>query len=89
MDNSSPILALTRQRMLLQMEYACEKENFRKQTEALGIKRKVKRGDAWYPVKTGRTYYNSLNQEVLEIIRQDESDIEHNFEYGRRCASSQ
>ena len=69
--------------MLLQMEYACEKENFRKQTEAFGIKRKVKRGDAWYPVKTGRTYYNSLNQEVLEIIRQDESDIEHNFEYGR------
>lgn len=83
MDNSSPILELTRQRMLLQVEYACEKENFRRQTEAFGIQRKVKRGDAWYPIKTGRTYYNSLNQEVLEIIRQDESDIEHNFEYGR------
>lgn len=69
--------------MLLQVEYACEKENFRRQTEAFGIQRKVKRGDAWYPIKTGRTYYNSLNQEVLEIIRQDESDIEHNFEYGR------
>ena len=69
--------------MLLQMEYACEKENFRRQTEDFGIMRKVRRGDAWYPVRTGRTYYNSLNQEVIEIIRQDGSDIEHNFEYGR------
>lgn len=83
MDNQSPIQALTRQRMLLQVEYACEKENFRRQTEAFGIMRKVRRGDAWYPVRTGRTYYNSLNQEVIEIIRQDGSDIEHNFEYGR------
>lgn len=83
MDNQSPIQVLTRQRMLLQVEYACEKENFRRQTEAFGIMRKVRRGDAWYPVRTGRTYYNSLNQEVLEIIRQDGSDIEHNFEYGR------
>lgn len=65
------------------MEYACEKEAFRQQTEAIGLKRKVKRGDAWWPIKAGRSYYNSLNQLSLEIFRTSEEDIEHNFEYGR------
>ena len=43
----SPILALQQQRLLLQMEYQAEKEAFRKQTEEMGLQRKVKRGDAW------------------------------------------
>ena len=37
----SPIQALMRQRALLQMEYYAEKEAFRKQTETIGITRKV------------------------------------------------
>ena len=59
---TSPILELQRQRALLQIEYDAEKEEFRRQTEALGMRRKVKRGDAWWPLRVGRTYYNSLNQ---------------------------
>ena len=43
----SPILALQQQRLLLQMEYQAEKEAFRKQTEEMGLQRKVKRGDAY------------------------------------------
>ena len=83
-QQSSPILALQQQRLLLQMEYAAEKEAFRKQTEEMGLQRKVKRGDAWFPVKTGKSYYNSLNQLVVEVFRQGEDDeIEHNFEFGR------
>lgn len=78
--------ALLRQRVLLQMEYAAEKDNFRKQTEMIGLERKVKRGDAWFPVKVGRNYYNSLNQLTVEITRQADEDIEHNFEYGRPVA---
>ena len=42
----SPILSLQRQYELLQMEYEYEKEQFRQQTELMGIGRKVKRGMA-------------------------------------------
>ena len=82
-QQSSPILALQQQRLLLQMEYAAEKEAYRKQTEDIGLQRKVKRGDAWYPLKMGKSYYNSLNQLVIEVFRQGDEDIEHNFEFGR------
>ena len=80
---NTPIQALMQQKALLQVEYACEKESFRRQTEATGMARKVKRGDAWYPVTAGRSYYNSLNQPCVEIVRQQDDDIEHNFEFGR------
>ena len=82
----SPIQALMRQRALLQMEYYAEKEAFRKQTETIGITRKVKRGDAWFPVKVGKSFYNSLNQNALEIARTTDLEIEHNFEFGRPAA---
>lgn len=65
------------------MEYAEEKEAFCRQTEAVGIARKVKRGEAWYPVKMGRCYYNSLNQMAVEVSRTADVDVEHNFEFGR------
>ena len=86
-QQSSPILALQQQQLLLQMEYQSEKETFRKQTEEMGLQRKVKRGDAWYPLKMGKSYYNSLNQLVVEVFRQgDDNEIEHNFEFGRPVA---
>ena len=83
MNQSSPILQLQRQRMLLEIEYYFEKETFRKQTETMGVQRKVKRGDAWFPVKVGKSYYNSLNQLAVEVFRTTDQDIEHNFEFGR------
>lgn len=83
MPQDNPIQALTRQRVLLQMEYQAEKDAFRRQTEAMGIGRKVKRGDAWWPLSVGRTAYNSLNQMTLEVFRTQDQDIEHNFEYGK------
>lgn len=81
--NNSAIQSLQQQRLLLQMEYQTEKEAFRKQTEAMGIGRKVKRGDAWFPVSVGQSHYNSLNQMTIEILRTQDQDIEHNFEYGK------
>ena len=80
---ATAIQALQQQRLLLQMEYAAEKDAFRKQTEEMGLMRKVKRGDAWYPLKMGRRYYNSLNQLAVEVFRQGDDEIEHNFEFGR------
>ncbi|MBO7582098.1 MAG: AAA family ATPase [Bacteroidaceae bacterium] len=85
MQNST--LYLQRLRQLLQMEYDSEKEEFRVQSEKMGIKRKIHRGVCWYPVEAGRSYYNSLNQLVVEIVKKDhdeaDEDIEHLFEYGK------
>ena len=83
MFQETPIQLLQRQRLLLQMEYYAEKETFRKQTEATGMQRKVKRGDAWFPLKVGKRFYNGLNQLCIEVFRTQDSDIEHNFECGR------
>ena len=65
------------------MEYEYEKEEFKRQTETMGIARKVKRGLCWYPVSLGRSYYNSLNQFVVDITRSENKEIEHSFEFGR------
>lgn len=85
MQNST--LYLQRLRQLLQMEYDSEKEDFRVQSEKMGIKRKIHRGICWYPIEAGRSYYNSLNQLVVEVIKKDhdeaDEDIEHLFEYGK------
>ena len=80
---NNAILSLQQQRLLLEIEYHTEKEAYRRQTEAIGLHRKVKRGDAWYPIQGGRSYYNSLNQLVIEVHRTQDTDIEHNFEYGK------
>ena len=77
------IQALQQQRLLLQLEYETEKEAYRQQTESIGIGRKVKRGDAWWPLRIGKSYYNSLNQLAVEVFRTTDTDIEHNFEFGR------
>ncbi len=80
---STIINKLQRKELLLHMEYNYEKETFKQQTEAMGIDRKVKRGMCWYPVSAGRSYYNSLNQLVIEMERQEDKEIEHVFEFGR------
>lgn len=79
----SPVLYLQHQYELLQIEYEYEKEQFKQQTELMGIGRKIKRGMCWYPLNLGRNYYNALNQLVIEVERREDKDIEHQFEYGR------
>ena len=83
MSNTAAIALLQQQRHLLQVEYQEEKEAYRLHSEAVGLARKVTRGDAWYPLKMGRTYYNSINQYCIEVTRQGDEEIEHNFEYGK------
>ena len=80
MNDPSPILALTQQRALLQLEYNTEKEAFRRQAEEAGIERAIHRGNAWWPLRVGRSYYNSLNQLAVELFRTADDDIDHNFE---------
>ena len=79
----SPVLYLQHQYELLKLEYEYEKKQFEQQTELMGIGRKIKRGVCWYPLNIGRSYYNALNQFVVEVERREDKDIEHLFEYGR------
>lgn len=87
MDNNSHIsetaAELLRQKALLEVEYNEERENFKQQIQDMGLQRRIRRGDAWHPVRTGRCYYNSLNQLAIEVFRTQDADIEHNFEYGK------
>lgn len=79
----SPVLYLQHHYELLKLEYEYEKEQFQQQTELMGIGRKIKRGMCWYPLSLGRSYYNALNQLVIEVERKEDKEIEHLFEYGK------
>ncbi|WP_297902125.1 AAA domain-containing protein [uncultured Parabacteroides sp.] len=83
MGISSPLVDLRHQYDLLQKEYEYEKETYRQQSERMGLRKRVAQGLCWYPVVAGRSYYNSLNQLVIEIERTEDREIEHSFEYGR------
>lgn len=69
------------------MEYDAEREEYKRMSEHMPLRRKIRRGICWFPLRVGRDYYNSLNQLVVEVFRDDEAeDIDHNFEYGRPVA---
>lgn len=80
---SSPITELQNQYALLNKEYEYEKETFQQQSLKIGIYKKIQQGFCWYPLSVGRSYYNSLNQLVVEIERLEDRETDHNFEYGR------
>ncbi len=80
----SSSISLQRQYELLQKEYAYEKAAFTEEVAQMGVDRKVKRGDCWYPITVGRSYYNSLDRFVVEILATNaDEEVIHNFEYGR------
>ncbi len=74
---------LVRQKDLLLREYEFEKEQFQRQTENMGVQKKVRRGMCWFPLSVGRSYYNSLDQMVVEVNRTADTDVEHQFEPGK------
>ena len=74
---------LVRQKDLLLREYEFEKEQFQRQTENMGVQKKVRRGMCWFPLSVGRSYYNSLDQMVVEVSRSTDTDVEHQFEPGK------
>ena len=67
---------------MLLREYEFEKEQFQRQTENMGVQKKVRRGMCWFPLSVGRSYYNSLDQMVVEVSRSTDTDVEHQFEPG-------
>ena len=80
---ASAITDLLKQQALLNEEYAYEKAQYEQQTERMGLPRRIQQGLCWYPLLTGRSYYNALNQLVVEVSRTQDREVEHNFEPGR------
>ena len=80
---ASSILELQRQYGLLELEYNHEKATYLEENERISPDRKISRGICWHPLSVGRSYYNSLNQFVVEVHRTEHLDTEHHFEYGR------
>mgnify|MGYP003301582201 FL=1 len=74
---------LARQKELLLKEYEFEKEQFQRQTQNMGVQKKVRRGMCWFPLSVERSYYNSLDQLVVEVSRTADTDVEHLFEPGK------
>ena len=67
------------------MEYEYEKSEFERLSGELGVMRRVARGQCWFPVRLGRSYYNSLNRFVVEVARDEVADdVDSAFEYGRQ-----
>lgn len=73
-----------RQRLLLRQEYEYDKSEYRRIAELRGLKRNIAKGLCWYPIRFGRSYYNSVNQFAVEVFRSDESEEDSAFEYGRQ-----
>ncbi len=77
MSMDKAIEELKRLKSLLELERDGEREEFLVTNQKMPIERLVSRGVAWFPIRVGRSYYNSLNQFVVELWRQagdDDSD---------------
>ena len=62
---------------------------YREQTERAGIHRRIQQGLCWYPVVPGKSYYNSLNQLVVEIGQLEDKRPNTILNMAVRSASSQ
>ncbi|MDR0845137.1 MAG: ATP-binding protein [Tannerella sp.] len=82
-EQLSPLVDLINQQKLLRMEYDYEKENFFQLAQKSDVSAKRRRGYCWYPVTPEKSYFNSMNQRVVEVSRSPDDDTDHQFEYGR------
>lgn len=75
------------QENLLKLEYEYEKKEYEELCRNVGIARRIRQGKCWYPIFAGRTFYNALNQLVIEVVNNDndenERDDQFEFEPGR------
>ena len=76
-----------RQYDLLKMEYEHERKEYAAKFKLTDINWKIRRGVCWFPLQLGRSYFNSLNQYVVEVTRQpQEENDETEMEYGKPVA---
>lgn len=87
---------LKQQEALLALEYEHEKKEYEELCRQTGIRRRIRQGKCRFPLRVGRTYYNALDQLVVEVMAPDtaeaenpdgefrpDKEAEHEFEPGR------
>ncbi len=88
----SELRHLQQQEQLLQLEFNYEKEEYEELCRRAGIARRIRQGKCRYPLLVGRSFYNALDQLVVEVISPDPAEGEaetdaaqtdHEFEPGR------
>ena len=75
------------QKVLLREEYEYDKKSFQQESGVISVEKKVAAGICWFPAFLGRSYFNSLNQYVVEIRRRA-SEEPHSFEFGKPVSFS-
>ncbi len=83
MSANSSVLSLLRHRDLLMREYEFDKKSFATQSSLVSVEKKVAAGNCRFPVSVGRSYYNSLNQFVVEVSGGASDEEDDHFEYGK------
>lgn len=68
---------LKQQEALLSLEYEHEKREYEELCRQTGIRKRIRQGKCRFPVGVGRTYYNVLDQLVVEILTSDSSEEEN------------
>ena len=66
------------------MEYNYER-NFQATKRSDGHRPQSETGMCWHPVSTGRSYYNSLNQLVIEMERQEDKENGNMYSIRTSC----
>lgn len=79
----SSTLLLQKHRDLLRMEYEYDKKSFDVQSSTISLSKKISAGVCRYPLTVGKSYYNSLNQYVVELLHAPLEDEDDHFEYGK------
>jgi superfamily I DNA and/or RNA helicase len=87
---------LKQQEALLSLEYEYEKKEYEELCRQVGIPRRIRQGKCRYPLGVGRSFYNALDQMVVEVESVEEAPQategdtapantvpEHEFEPGR------
>ena len=82
-ENNKKYISLQRQFELLRVEYENEKQSYISASKNIIPGKNLTTEKCWYPISINRGFYNSINQYVIEIFR-EESEIESSdFEPGR------
>ena len=83
MAANSSVVSLLKHRDLLRQEYEFDRKCFAQQSSLISVEKKVAAGNCRFPVALGRSYYNSLNQFVVEVSGGVSDEGDDHFEYGK------
>lgn len=65
-DFMKPIASIQKQQQLLKQELAYDRKTFEDNFKA-SIQHSYNNSNCWFPIRVGNSYYNALNQFVVEI----------------------